>query len=147
MHKKDVNDYLTEGLYGTRMPKDDERKKYLGTLRERIVLALTISQVMTDKGIAHLEQAMKEHPKTKLLMNGKVDIRFLKEEKRLANKYNIPYTIIQNEESDTNIGAVLTYDYAIDKENIFIPEDNGTEKKEEEQNDDNFLKRLKKWFS
>ena len=42
MSNKNVNDFLTDGIYGTRLPKQEERNKYLGTLRERIVLALTI---------------------------------------------------------------------------------------------------------
>lgn len=123
MSNKDVEDYLTEGIYGLRRPKEAERIQYLGTLKERIVIALTIGQVMTDNGLSHLEDAMMLHHKdTKLLINGHVAHRFLKEEKKLANKYNIPYTTITNNESDTNIGAILTYDYAIDKENIFIEE-------------------------
>lgn len=122
MSNKDVEDYITEGIYGLRRPKEAERIQYLGTLRERIVLALTIGQVMTDDGLFHLEQAMMSHRDTKLLINGHVAGRFLTEEKALANKYNIPYTMITNNESDTNIGAVLTYDYAIDKAEIFIKE-------------------------
>src|SRR5690625_7889452 len=75
---------------------------------------------MTDSGITKLEEAMKEHRNTKLLINGQVSHRFLAAEKDLANKYNIPYTVISNEEYETDIGAVLTYDHAIDKENIYI---------------------------
>ncbi|HLS35515.1 MAG TPA: DUF1694 domain-containing protein, partial [Bacillota bacterium] len=37
MNKKDVEDYLQEGIHGRkRRPKEAEREKYLGTLRERI---------------------------------------------------------------------------------------------------------------
>ncbi|RKQ33227.1 YueI family protein [Oceanobacillus halophilus] len=150
MSDKDVNDYLTEGMYGTRLPKEEERKKFLGTLRERIVLALTIGQVMTDKGIEKLEDAMKQNKKAKLLINGHVDTRFMTEEKKLANKYNIPYTIIRNEENNTDIGAVLTYDYAIDKEDIFLEEsvEEVTDKKEDtEKKQGSLLSKMKKWFS
>lgn len=146
MGKKTVDDYLVEGMHGLRRPKEHEREQYLGTLRERIVLALTIGQVMSDNGLEHLEQAMKKHPDAKLVMNGQVAGKFLKQEKDLARKYNIPYSIISNQESKTNIGAVLTYDYAINKENIFIeekePEDEEPNKKEKS----NFLTKIKQWF-
>lgn len=147
MSKKDVNDYLTEGMYGVRLPKEAERQRFLGTLRERIVIALTIGQVMTDSGISHLEEAMKEHNKdTQLLINGSVSHRFLTAEKGLANQYDIPYTVISNEDVDTDIGAVLTYQYAINKENIFIKEES-TEKQTEPKKHESFITTLKKWFS
>ncbi|MEC5425412.1 YueI family protein [Virgibacillus sp. C22-A2] len=147
MSNKNVDDYLTEGIYGKRRPKEAERQQFLGTLRERIVLALTKGQVMSDKGLAKLEEAMKEHKDAKLIMNGHVSYRFLKEEKALADKYNIPYTTITNEETDTDIGAVLTYDHAIDKENIFIEKENTSEEKEEtNKSNESFFSKLKKFF-
>lgn len=146
MTKKNVDDYLTEGMYGVRLPKEEERRKYLGTLRERIVIALTKGQVMSDSGLKKLEEAMQQHPKARLIMNGQVSYRFLKEEKALAAKYNIPHTTVTDEESKTDIGAVLTYDYAIDKEEIFITEEkpNTAELQEEESS---FLSTIKRWFS
>lgn len=147
MGKKSVDDYLTEGMYGTRRPKEAERQRFLGTLKERIVIALTIGQVMTDSGIFELEEAMKKHHKeTQLLINGSVSHRFLTEEKALANKYKIPYTIISNEGVETDIGAVLTYSYAINKENIFI-EEKSTEKQTEPEKKDSFFTKFKNWFT
>ncbi|WP_067726493.1 YueI family protein [Oceanobacillus damuensis] len=149
MSKKNVDDYLTEGLYGTRLPKEQERIQFLGTLRERVVLALTIGQVMTDSGIRKLEEAIKENPEARLLINGHVAYRFLKAEKALANKYNIPYTTVTNNEKDTDIGAVLTYEHAIDKEIIFIEDEQpnkGQETTPEQDHQPTFLNRVKKWF-
>lgn len=146
MTKKNVDDYLKEGIYGVRLPKEEERIRFLGTLRERIVIALTIGQVMSDSGLKKLEEEMQQHPNARLIMNGHVAHRFLKEEKALAQKYNIPYTTITTEENKTDIGAVLTYDHAIDKEEIFFKEENKTEENEKLE-DNSFLSRLKKWFS
>jgi uncharacterized protein YueI len=149
MSKKNVEDYLTEGIYGTRLPKQEERDYFLGTLRERIVIALTIGQVMTDRGLEKLEENLRQHKEAKLLFNGKIASRFLKAEKELANKHHIPYTVVTNEEIETDIGAVLTYDYAIDKENIFINEE---ELKHEEtevtesKSKESFLSKLKRFF-
>src|SRR5690625_2852221 len=147
MNKKNVDDYLTEGMYGTRRPKEAERQRFLGTLRERIVIALTIGQVMTDSGISKLEEAMKKHHEdTQLLINGSVSHRFLTGEKALANQYKIPYTVISNEGVETDIGAVLTYSYAINKENIFI-EDDHTQEQSKPKKQDSFITMIKSWFS
>lgn len=146
MTKKSVEDYLMEGIHGPRRPLEEERRKFLGTLRERIVLALTIEQVMTDAGIQKLSEAMKKHPNTKLLINGQVSYRFSAAEKAVAREYNIPYTVISHETHETDIGAVLTYDHAINKENIYLKEEI-EESSEEEEMKPSFFSRLKQWFS
>lgn len=133
MSNKNVNDFLTDGIYGTRLPKQEERNKYLGTLRERIVLALTIGQTMSDKGVKALREEMRKHPDASLIFNGNIADKFLNEEKKLAKKYHIPYTIITNRETETSIGAVLKYDYAIDKEEIFIKEEETSQSKEQQK--------------
>lgn len=120
---KNVEEYLNEGIYGPRKPKQAERNHYLGTLRERIVLVLTKGQVMSDKALRQLEKAMQEYPDAQLLVNGHIPRRFYKRETGLAKKYNIPYTSVTNNDvDDSDIGAILTYDYAINKQNIFIDE-------------------------
>ncbi|WP_047983060.1 YueI family protein [Ornithinibacillus californiensis] len=149
MSKKNVEDYLTEGIYGTRLPKQQERDYFLGTLRERIVIALKIGQVMTDKGLLALEENMKNNKDAKLLFNGEIASKYLKAEKDLANKYNIPYTVVSNTEVDTDIGAVLTYDYAIDKENIFMEEETEKEPSSPSKDEDNkstLFSKLKRLF-
>ncbi|MFD1412593.1 YueI family protein [Oceanobacillus jeddahense] len=120
MSKKNVDDYLQEGMYGTRLPKESERKMFLGTLRERIAFVLTIGEVMSNKGLAELERQLKQHPKAKILLNGNISYQFLKEEKALADRFSIPHTTVSNQENDTEIGLVLTYAYAIDAEHIYL---------------------------
>src|SRR5690625_8019954 len=119
MQKKNVDDYLSEGIYGAKRPLEAERRKFLGTLRERIVIALTIGQVMNDSGLKELEEAMKNNQKqTQLLINGQISYRFSAKEKALANKHKIPYTIITQEGLDTDIGAVLTYDHRSEERRV-----------------------------
>lgn len=148
MTKRNVEDYLQEGIHGVRRPKEAEREKYLGTLRERIVLVLTIGQVMTDSGIDALDRAMRDHPNTKLLINGQVHSRFLDREKAVARKYKIPYTIVSNEEVETKVGAVLTYDYAVHIEDIYVEEEEDQEenKKRTKKENNSLFTRVRKWF-
>ncbi|HLR02149.1 MAG TPA: YueI family protein [Virgibacillus sp.] len=147
MTRKNVEDYLTEGMYGVRRPKEAEREHYLGTLRERIVIVLSKGQVMTDNSLAELEEAIRAYPDATLLINGNIAYRFYKKEKDIADKHNIPYTVITNEENDTDIGAVLTCDYAIDKEDIFIQHEEKTETEPEQGDHKSFFMKIKDWFS
>ncbi|MFC4559521.1 YueI family protein [Virgibacillus kekensis] len=140
MSKKNVEDYLTEGVYGTPEIKRSERKQFLGTIRERVVVALTKGQVMSDKGLIRLGEEMQNNKGAKLLINGHVSSKFLKQEKELAKKYNIPYTVVTNNEADTDIGAVLTYDHAIDKEEIFVKD---IPEKKQKTKPENLLTKIK----
>lgn len=145
MSNKEIEDKLQEGIYGKKQIRPSERKRFLGTIRERVVLAITKGQLMQDNSLKELEKAMQQHPDTKLLLNGDVSPKFMKEEKKLAAKYNIPYTNVMNKDAHSDLGAVLTYDYAVDIEDIFVPEHE--EKTEEKSQKSGILSTVKSWFT
>lgn len=117
---KDIHDILQEGIHGPKEINPQERNQFLGTLRERILAVLTLSQVKKGEAIGRIEELLKQHPKVKVLLNGDIDYSYLSKYIKLANKNNNPFTISSNQEHPTDIGLVLTYDYAIDQENIYI---------------------------
>ncbi len=137
MKKPDMEEYLQEGIYGSRQTKPGERKQYLGTLRERVVIALTRGQVMQELGMEEVEENMIKHQDAKLLLNGEVSYRFLSPYKDLADQHGIHHTTISNQESETDLGAVLTLNYAIEKEDITIKEE---ENKEQDSSKEDGLK-------
>ncbi|WP_313886540.1 YueI family protein [Bacillus sp. SD088] len=120
MEKSNIDDYLEKGMYGEKQIKPEERKKYLGTLRERIVVVLTKGQVMEQGTYPQVVQLMKENPKATLLLNGELDYSYLSDYIVIARNNQIAFSIINNHTSVTNIGLVLTYNHAIDKEEIFV---------------------------
>lgn len=146
MSKKDVDDYLNDGVYGVKLPMQEERNRFLGTLQERIVICLTVDQIMQELGQPQLKIAMENNPNAKLLINGHVPYRFFNDIKALAKHQNIPYTSITNEEHETDIGLVLTYDQAVDTENIFVDTDEKIAKTEVHQQESSLFGKLKSWF-
>lgn len=126
--KKDINDYLNEGIYGIKETKASERKEFLGTLRERTILALTEGEVVQQKGLKQLEEAMKSYPDASLRFSGEVTMRFFKPYKTLASSRHIPYTSVTNQGADVDIALVLHVDHAIDKPDIFLYEEKEQEK-------------------
>lgn len=120
LKKPTVEDILNQGIYGPLETKPDERRKFLGTLRERIVIALLKKQVAEKKVFPQVEQYMKNYPGAHLLLNGKLNYSHLSKYVKLAAKYKLGSTIVTNKEYDTEIGLVLTMDHAIDKEEIYI---------------------------
>ncbi|PFO01188.1 hypothetical protein COJ85_17910 [Bacillus sp. AFS076308] len=120
LERKTVEDVLQQGIYGPLETKPEERRKYLGTLRERIIVALTKSQVAETKIYPQVEQFMKEYPKAHLLLNGNMAYEELSKYVKLASKNKMEHKIVTNKEHDTDIGLVLAMSVAIDKEDIFI---------------------------
>lgn len=120
MKKPNVDEVLQQGIYGPLETKPEERRKYLGTLRERIIVALTKSQVAEAKAYPQLGQFMKQHPQAHLFLNGTMNYEDLSKYVKMATKNKIVHTIVTNKEHDTDIGLVLAMDHAIDKEEIFI---------------------------
>lgn len=149
LNKPSVEDYLMQGIKGPKDMKEGERKKYLGTLRERVVIVLTQGQVQKNEIIPEVEEAIKQHTKARLLLNGNMDYEHLSKYIRLCEKWDVEYTIVSNKEYESELGLVLAYDHAVNMENIEVNEDevkNETEsKKEQKQSFTNVLKSLKFW--
>ncbi|KAB7705947.1 DUF1694 domain-containing protein [Bacillus aerolatus] len=120
MSKKSVDDILQEGIYGKKEIKPEERRRFLGTLRERIVAVLLQGQVREKEVYPELIELMKKHPQAKLYLNGTLDITYLKKYIAAAEKNKLGYTVVVNKNHHTDIGLVLAYDHAIDKEEIFL---------------------------
>lgn len=117
---KDVHDILQEGIHGPKEINPEERNKFLGTLRERIIAVLTQSQVKESGTNNQIENLLEQNPNVKMLLNGDIDYSYLSDYIKLANQNNIPFTISSDQQHPTDIGLVLAYDYAVDKENINI---------------------------
>ncbi|MDR6120521.1 uncharacterized protein YueI [Bacillus sp. SLBN-46] len=120
MKKPTVDEVLQQGIYGAMETKPDERRKYLGTLRERIIVAMKKSQVAETEVYPQIEQWMKENPRAHLFLNGNMSYEDLSKYVKMANKQKIEHTIVTNKEHDSEIGLVLAMDHAIDKEEIYI---------------------------
>lgn len=138
--KKDVDDYLQDGIYGAKEINPAERKVFLGTLRERVVFVLTKGQVMKAKGVKELEKNIIDNPGATILLNGNITFRFFKAYRQLATKHNVLYTTVNNRDAESDYGLVLTYDYAVDQTDIFLQEQKETVSKQQKKS--SFWKRL-----
>lgn len=141
-----MDEILQQGIYGPKEIKPEERKRFLGTLRERIVLALTQAQVRDNSVNSELEKIMKENAKAHLFLNGQIEYQTLSKFLKMAGKIGMQFTIVNNQDVETDIGLVVAYDHAIDKEEIFIKKVLKYQEKETNQNDSGFFDKLKKLF-
>lgn len=128
---KNIDDYIQQGIYGKKEINPDERRKFLGTLRERIVIALTQSQIRENGIYPQMEEALKTNSTAHLFLNGNMNYLELSKYTKIASEYKVDYTIVTNKDHNSDIGLVLAYDYAIDKEEIYV------KKAEQKQNEVN----------
>ncbi|MFS0862902.1 YueI family protein [Fredinandcohnia sp. 179-A 10B2 NHS] len=120
MSKPSVDDILQQGIHGAKEIKPEERKKFLGTLRERVIIALMASQVRESKVYPEIEDACKANLEAHMYLNGNMNYKFLSKYVKMANKYNIKYTLVTNKEYNSELGLVLAHEYAVDKEEIYV---------------------------
>ncbi|WP_017473537.1 YueI family protein [Amphibacillus jilinensis] len=117
---KNIDDYLNEGIYGAQQTKPDERRLFLGSLRERAVFVLTVEQIKQGVGVQELDDKLDSHRDAKLLLNGQILFDKLTPYRRLALKYDTDYTLVDEKSNQSAYGLVLCYDYAINHDEIFL---------------------------
>lgn len=120
MSNKNVDDILQQGIFGAKELKPAERKKYLGTFRERVVAVLTQGQIREKTIYRELIKRMKTYNESTLLLNADIDYEYLKKYVDAAVENKIPYKLVMNKESETEIGLVLAVEDAIDLEDIAL---------------------------
>ncbi|MGG0249122.1 YueI family protein [Peribacillus frigoritolerans] len=120
MSRLKVEDYLEQGIHGPKEIKAGERREFLGTLRERVVIVLKRSQVFETNVYPEIEQMMKQYPRSNLFLNGQMDYQYLGKYIKLAMIHDIPYKIVLNKDHNSDLGLVLAESNAINKEEIYI---------------------------
>jgi uncharacterized protein YueI len=142
LQKPTVEDVLKEGMYGPKEIKPEERRQFLGTLRERIIIALKKDQVKEDQIYPQVEQQIKKFPGARLLLNGNIEYEQLSKYVTLAKKYKVNHTIVTNKDYDSEIGLVLAMDQAIDKQDIYVEKAGSSQEEAQNENKTSLLGKL-----
>ncbi|PMC39095.1 DUF1694 domain-containing protein [Bacillus sp. UMB0899] len=140
-----LDEYIQQGIHGPREINPDERRKFLGTLRERVVVVLTKSQVREPGTYKEVENLMSKNNHATLFLNGNMNYSYLSDYIKLANKVGNKFLLSTNKEHDSDLGLVLAYDHAVNIEDIYITKDEKTERKEE-HDENSVIRFFKKLF-
>ncbi|AIS60380.1 YueI family protein [Listeria ivanovii] len=129
---ENIDDYLEKGMYGAKEINPAEKKKYLGTYRERVLVALTKEEVLSQQLLSELEKAILESPDSKLLLNGLLHYNSMRPYIKLAEKCKHEFSIVSRLEGETEFYLVLACQKAINKEDIHLYKEASPVETEEE---------------
>lgn len=110
---------ISAGIRGTPELKHEEKMSYLGEFRERVLMALTKSQVMESHVYPEIRKSLRDPRASKMLLHGDIAYRYRDKYQKIANQLAKPYTIVYDPQLHEEIGLVIAGDQAIDAENIF----------------------------
>ena len=146
MNKKTVDDILQEGIHGPKEIKPAERKEFLGTIRERVVVVLSQAQVYQKEIPKGFIEILKKNKEAKLYLNGHISYTHLSKFVKVADENGVQFKIVTNKDYNSPHGLVLAYDHAIDNDNITLVEKSKEPKSVESQKKKGFFDALKQMF-
>ncbi|MFB9770196.1 YueI family protein [Lactiplantibacillus modestisalitolerans] len=114
-------DRIQTAIHGTPKLHPDEQRKYLGTFRERVDVAVTVYQLKRADYVSRLQRAFAAHPDYQLFINGNLDQDLIGPYIQAASHANVQFTIKTDDAyrtADDNYALVLTAAQAIDQNDI-----------------------------
>ncbi|MCX2456095.1 YueI family protein [Lacticaseibacillus nasuensis] len=132
--QSDLQSHLSAGLYGTPQTNPDERRHYLGSLRERCALVLTNADLQNAATLAAFTKALPQyqHRDLKLLLNGKLPSDVTTPYLTLATKAALPFTLVNDDTAQLGeqaVGLLLVAPTAINQADVNLPQPPAAPKK------------------
>ena len=103
MSDDNMQEHLNSAIYGPPQTKPDERRAYMGSLRERVALQVTNQALADPKRQAQVQPLLKDFHAHgyKALLNGKLDNAITGPYMKMLTDANVPFTLVANETAQT----------------------------------------------
>ena len=126
MSDDNMQEHLNSAIYGPPQTKPDERRAYMGSLRERVALQVTNQALADPKRQAQVQPLLKDFHAHgyKALLNGKLDNAITGPYMKMLTDANVPFTLVANETAQTAdkaAGLLIVADTAINQSNVDLP--------------------------
>lgn len=122
----DINDRLQQSQKTTGTPKlnPDEQNRYLGTFRERVLIAIKASQITDTHVQNEFLNYLKNHSDGKVLINQNLAQSYFTTFVKQATATHHPFTLLSDHptatQHDDAIAVLLASDHAVNIDNIYI---------------------------
>ncbi|WEV71501.1 YueI family protein [Lactobacillus sp. ESL0785] len=95
---EDLNTRVENAAKGiTPQTKPDERRRFLGSLRERVLVRMNNTEIKQPKLTSTFLEHFADYRGYAILINGNLDDDFLNQVETKCSQYDIPFTLVNNE--------------------------------------------------
>lgn len=111
--KSELEKALVTGLHGAPELRPDERRRFLGFFRERVIQAVTFDQLRTKEGLKVMTDALKDSRGVELVIHQ--DARGAAMPLIIeARRRNLDFTLVSNPEFTGEVAVALVAAQAVD---------------------------------
>ncbi len=114
----DLDQAIQTGIHGTPQLRPDEKRRYLGFFRERVIQAVTFQQILTVEGMKVMEEALGDPRGVELVIHKKARTRMMPLIIQ-ARKQNLDFTIVSNPNLRGEVAVALVASDAVDVPVLF----------------------------
>jgi uncharacterized protein YueI len=109
----ELENAIQTGIHGTPQLRPDEKRRFLGFFRERVIQAVTFKQVLTAKGMQVMEEAMKDSRGVELVIHKRARSQAMPLVVQ-ARKQGLDFTIVSNPNLRGEVAVLLVARDAVD---------------------------------
>lgn len=118
-NKTDLDRIIEYGIQGVPELRPEERRKWLGEFRERVILGLTIEQTYMEEAPSHVEKALKDRDAKLVIVNHNIAMNVIGKYMQIAKKANKEFKSIATDSQEA-MGLVVVSDEAVEREDVEI---------------------------
>ncbi|HZK37927.1 MAG TPA: YueI family protein [Clostridia bacterium] len=115
--KTELERTIEYAIRGAPQIKADEKRKWLGEFRERVILGLTVEQSHMEEALCHVEDALKHEMADIIIVNQDMLIEMMAKYMRLAKDTGKRFKSVATD-SEEAMGLVVASSEAVKIENV-----------------------------
>ena len=109
---------IRTGIHGTPQLRPDEKRRFLGFFKERVIQAVTFKQIQTAEGLQVMEEALRDSRGVELVIHKKARTRAMPLIVQ-ARKQGLDFTIVSNPNLQGEVAVILVAKDAVDVPTLY----------------------------
>ncbi|KAF1084115.1 hypothetical protein SPSYN_02767 [Sporotomaculum syntrophicum] len=122
VNKDSLAQALAMGMHGAPEIKRDEKNRYLGEFRERVIRLLSKKQVAEPAVYPEILESLKDPRAAKMIISGDINYRSAEKYRELAEQVGKICTVIHDPAMTGDTGLVIVSSDTVDVADIFVPD-------------------------
>ncbi|SES83524.1 Uncharacterized protein YueI [Natronincola peptidivorans] len=118
--KNELERTLEYALKGVPQIKPEEKRKWLGEFRERIILGLSVEQAKKTEALHIVKEGLKDSMAEMLIVNNNIPMETTSKYMKIAKEMDKEYRSVATDAKEA-MGVVVASRTAVDRENV-VPE-------------------------